>query len=166
MPKQRRHLDLVTLATDGMQKARANAARRLMTKAESTSAETKPLRKQETPETQKDDDKQQQKDQQQQQTDEQQPLQTNDMTEADAAVTSSTIAADIKNARKTSRAVAMLPSYDADMHNPDGTLRTVHNMPTFESAWEEAQKARYIRSKHTLERERELSINEIFDKKN
>lgn len=51
-----------------------------------------------------------------------------------------------------------------DMYNPDGTPRTVHTMPSFETRWEEAQKARYIRTTKLRESETELSVKEIFEK--
>lgn len=37
-------------------------------------------------------------------------------------------------------------------------------MPNPDAAWEEAQKARYIRTKDLLERDKELSVKEIFSK--
>ena len=62
------------------------------------------------------------------------------------------------------RLQAMFPIFDPDVYNADGSLRTVHSLPKFEDAWNEAQKARYVRTKQTQERDRELSINEIFGK--
>lgn len=58
----------------------------------------------------------------------------------------------------------MFPLLNPDVYLPDGSLRTMHNMPSFETRWEEAQKARYIRTKELLERDRELSVQEIFQK--
>ncbi|XP_048777611.2 uncharacterized protein LOC125681507 [Ostrea edulis] len=48
--------------------------------------------------------------------------------------------------------------------NPDGSLKTMYTAPSFESSWEEAKKARYIRTREPLDRDRQLSANEIFDK--
>ncbi|KAH3798051.1 uncharacterized protein LOC127837899 [Dreissena polymorpha] len=59
---------------------------------------------------------------------------------------------------------AMFPAFDPDVYNADGSLRTVHQMVNFEDAWAEAQKARYIRTKEQLERDKELSVKEIFEK--
>lgn len=59
---------------------------------------------------------------------------------------------------------AVFPGFDPEVYNADGTLRTVHQMPNPNVAWEEAQKARYIRTKDLLERDKELSVQEIFAK--
>lgn len=48
--------------------------------------------------------------------------------------------------------------------NPDGSLKTMYTAPPFEQTWEEAKKARYIRTREPLERDRQLTTNEIFDK--
>ncbi|XP_061170139.1 uncharacterized protein LOC133179386 [Saccostrea echinata] len=48
--------------------------------------------------------------------------------------------------------------------NPDGSLKTMYTVPPFEQSWEEARKARYIRTREPLERDRQLTTNEIFDK--
>ena len=58
----------------------------------------------------------------------------------------------------------MFPSYDPEVYNADGSLRTVHQLPDFDDSYQQARKARYCRSKEHLERERELGIKEIFDK--
>ena len=63
------------------------------------------------------------------------------------------------------QAVSIFPSYDPEVYNADGSLRTVHNLPDFVQSYEQARKARYIRSKENLEKEKELSIKQIFDKK-
>ena len=55
------------------------------------------------------------------------------------------------------------PSFDPDHYNPDGTLRTVHRLPNFGAAYAEASKARYVRHRSLLEREKELSVNQIFE---
>ncbi|XP_046381740.1 uncharacterized protein LOC124152745 [Haliotis rufescens] len=55
--------------------------------------------------------------------------------------------------------------FDPEHYNPDGSLRRIHAMPSSDKTWEEAKKARYIRSKEATERERELSVDEIFGKK-
>lgn len=60
---------------------------------------------------------------------------------------------------------AMFPSYDQETYNADGSLRTCHQLPDFDDSYQQARKARYCRSKEHLERERELKISEIFDKK-
>ncbi|XP_060085050.1 uncharacterized protein LOC132564415 [Ylistrum balloti] len=54
------------------------------------------------------------------------------------------------------------PVLDPDMYNVDGSLKTMFTLPSFDKSWEEAQKARYIRSKEKLERDRELTTKEIF----
>ena len=59
---------------------------------------------------------------------------------------------------------AFFPGFDPEVYNADGTMRTVHQMPSAETAWEEAQKARYIRSKDLQDRDKELSVTEIFAK--
>ncbi|KAH9507604.1 hypothetical protein Btru_051562 [Bulinus truncatus] len=55
-------------------------------------------------------------------------------------------------------------SWDPEHFNPDGSIRTVHRMPGFEQAYAQAQKARYIRHRNATEKEKELSVNQIFDK--
>ncbi|ELU10580.1 hypothetical protein CAPTEDRAFT_194047 [Capitella teleta] len=51
------------------------------------------------------------------------------------------------------------------MHNHDGSLRTVHLMPDFKTAYREAKKARYVRTYPGKQWfEKELSIGDIFDK--
>jgi hypothetical protein len=55
-------------------------------------------------------------------------------------------------------------SFDPEKYNPDGSLRTMHRIPSFSDAYAEAGKARYIRHKELVEREKELSIKQIFDK--
>ena len=57
----------------------------------------------------------------------------------------------------------MFPTLNPEVYTATGELRTCLNMPDFESRWEEANKASYIRTKHLRERDRELSIQEIFD---
>lgn len=57
-----------------------------------------------------------------------------------------------------------LPTYDRELYNPDGSLRTVYCLPSFEECWEQAQQARYIRTRETLNRDKELSVDEIFAK--
>lgn len=54
------------------------------------------------------------------------------------------------------------PVYDPERYNPDGSLKTMHTLPDPDKSWEEAKKARYIRSKEALERDRELTTKEIF----
>jgi hypothetical protein len=56
------------------------------------------------------------------------------------------------------------PLIGPESFNPDGSLKTMYTAPSFESSWEEAKKARYIRTREPLERDRQLSANEIFDK--
>ncbi|KAK7095114.1 coiled-coil domain-containing protein 190-like [Littorina saxatilis] len=55
------------------------------------------------------------------------------------------------------------PAFDADHYNPDGSIRTVHKMPKFADAYAEASKARYIRHKSPTDREKELSVHQVFD---
>ncbi|XP_006014086.2 coiled-coil domain-containing protein 190 [Latimeria chalumnae] len=45
---------------------------------------------------------------------------------------------------------------------PDGFLRTMYTIPSFQEAFQEAKKARYIRHRGIPESEKALSINEIF----
>lgn len=54
--------------------------------------------------------------------------------------------------------------FDAEKYNPDGSLRTKHQVPSFEESYEQARKARYIRSKERSDLDKELSIQEVFDK--
>lgn len=56
--------------------------------------------------------------------------------------------------------------FDADMYNPDGSLRMVHRMGNADDRFREAKKARYLRTREALERERELTLGEIFRKEN
>ena len=58
----------------------------------------------------------------------------------------------------------MFPAYDPEVYNADGSKRTVHQLPDFDESYQQARKARYIRSKENLEKERELAIKDIFDK--
>lgn len=55
--------------------------------------------------------------------------------------------------------------FDQFRYNPDGSLRTVHTLPDFQSSLREAMKARYLRMKGAQWIERELSTSEIFAKK-
>ncbi|KAK3087109.1 hypothetical protein FSP39_001831 [Pinctada imbricata] len=72
----------------------------------------------------------------------------------------------VKNTTQTSAAeeVKKLTLTDPEMFNPDGSIRTAYVVPPMEQRWEEAKKARYIRTKEPLERDRQLTANEIFDK--
>ncbi|OWF37413.1 uncharacterized protein LOC110467463 [Mizuhopecten yessoensis] len=54
------------------------------------------------------------------------------------------------------------PVLDPDMYNADGSLKTMFSLPNFDSSYEEAKKARYIRTNEKLERDRELTTKEIF----
>lgn len=54
--------------------------------------------------------------------------------------------------------------FDPEKYNPDGSLRTMHRIPSFNDAYAEAAKARYIRHKELIDREKELTIKQIFDK--
>lgn len=51
---------------------------------------------------------------------------------------------------------------EGDFYAPDGLPRTVHTMPSFQEAFAQARKARYIRHRTKTEEEKELSISEIF----
>jgi len=55
------------------------------------------------------------------------------------------------------------PSFDPDHYNPDGTLRTIHRLPNFGEAYAEASKARYVRHRDLLDREKELTVKQIFE---
>ena len=59
---------------------------------------------------------------------------------------------------------AIFPNYDPEVYNADGSIRTVHNLPDFDQSYEQAKKARYIRSKDNKERETELTVKQIFAK--
>eukprot|EP00079_Xenopus_tropicalis_P009611 XP_002933820.1 PREDICTED: coiled-coil domain-containing protein 190 [Xenopus tropicalis] len=54
--------------------------------------------------------------------------------------------------------------FDEEVYAPDGSLRTVHTMPDLMQSLEEARKARYIRHRHRPDFEKELSVQEIFQK--
>ncbi|XP_022322355.2 uncharacterized protein LOC111123926 [Crassostrea virginica] len=56
------------------------------------------------------------------------------------------------------------PVIGPESFNPDGSLKTMYTTPPWEQTWEEARKARYIRTREPLERDRQLTTNEIFDK--
>lgn len=74
--------------------------------------------------------------------------------------------ANVKDAtpvRKTSKSSENQLNIEGPLLGPDGTLRTVHQIPESDKAWDEAKKARYIRTRDLMERDRELSITEIFD---
>lgn len=55
------------------------------------------------------------------------------------------------------------PRPDPYKYNPDGSLKTALNLPSFEKRYDEAKKARYIRHKDLKYREQELSVREIFN---
>lgn len=57
-----------------------------------------------------------------------------------------------------------LPVYDRELYNPDGSLRTVYCLPSFDECWEQAQQARYIRTREVMDRDKELSVDEVFAK--
>ncbi|CAH2312759.1 Hypothetical predicted protein [Pelobates cultripes] len=54
--------------------------------------------------------------------------------------------------------------FDEETYAPDGGLRTLHTMPSAMDSFEEAKKARYIRHSKKIESERELSVQEIFQR--
>ena len=56
--------------------------------------------------------------------------------------------------------------FDMDKYNPDGSLRTKHQLPSFEESYEQAKNARYIRSKERSDLDRELEIGEVFERPN
>ncbi|GFR62595.1 hypothetical protein ElyMa_000134400 [Elysia marginata] len=76
-----------------------------------------------------------------------------------------------RSPRKNSRTEAALAAaekatkFDPDYYNPDGSLRTMHKLPHFEQSYAQAMQARYIRHTKPIEREQELSVQQIFDKK-
>ncbi|GFN88334.1 hypothetical protein PoB_001484000 [Plakobranchus ocellatus] len=55
--------------------------------------------------------------------------------------------------------------FDPDYYNPDGSLRTMHKLPHFEQSYAQAMQARYIRHSKPIEREQELTVHQIFEKK-
>lgn len=57
-----------------------------------------------------------------------------------------------------------LPVYDRELYNPDGSLRTVYCLPSFDECWEQAQQARYIRTREVMDRDKELTVDEVFAK--
>ena len=75
-------------------------------------------------------------------------------------------AGDTKNAvhLQTAEEVLKLALNDPENYNPDGSIKTAYMQPSFEKRWEEAKKARYVRTKDPLERDRQLTAKEIFDK--
>lgn len=56
--------------------------------------------------------------------------------------------------------------FDQEKYAPDGALRTMHMLPGADSAYSQARTARYLRWRdpNEADKERELSINEIFAK--
>ncbi|XP_078515338.1 coiled-coil domain-containing protein 190 [Lissotriton helveticus] len=57
-------------------------------------------------------------------------------------------------------------AYDEEIYAPDGFPRTMLTMPDFETAIEQAKKARYIRYRVNPEWNKELSVEEVFERKN
>ncbi|XP_051789228.1 coiled-coil domain-containing protein 190 [Erpetoichthys calabaricus] len=55
-------------------------------------------------------------------------------------------------------------SFDPEIMAPGGHLRTIHALPSFSEALHEARKARYIRHRRPLESERELTMQQIFQR--
>ncbi|KAM4642653.1 coiled-coil domain-containing protein 190 [Discoglossus pictus] len=66
--------------------------------------------------------------------------------------------------RRRSSLMKETPPLDPDMYLPNGQLRKMYTMPDFNDAMEQARKARYIRHRGQVEWERELTIEEIFQK--
>ncbi|XP_069087607.1 coiled-coil domain-containing protein 190 [Pleurodeles waltl] len=56
-------------------------------------------------------------------------------------------------------------TFDEEIYAPDGYLRTMHTMPDFEQSIEQAKKARYVRHRVNPEWNKELSVDEIFERK-
>ncbi|KAG8436510.1 hypothetical protein GDO86_007566 [Hymenochirus boettgeri] len=56
------------------------------------------------------------------------------------------------------------PIFDEEIYAPDGGLRTMHTMPDLTKSLEEAKKARYVRHRNKPAFEKELSVQEIFQK--
>ena len=75
------------------------------------------------------------------------------------------IGAQKQSEKRTSKVKEEMLVPAPDMLNADGTLKTMYALPAFEQRWEEAQKARYIRTNHPMERDRELNPKEIFDRR-
>ncbi|CAG5135129.1 unnamed protein product [Candidula unifasciata] len=71
--------------------------------------------------------------------------------------------------RRTSRHEALTgehsSSFDPEVYNPDGSLRTVHKLPSFDQSYADARNTRYIRHRERSENEKELSVDQIFEKK-
>ncbi|BFZ06022.1 hypothetical protein BsWGS_09061 [Bradybaena similaris] len=55
-------------------------------------------------------------------------------------------------------------SHDPELYNPDGSLRTVYKLPSFDQSYADARNTRYIRHKERTESETELSVDQIFEK--
>ncbi|KAK3588646.1 hypothetical protein CHS0354_038878 [Potamilus streckersoni] len=73
-------------------------------------------------------------------------------------------ATDLSKDKRSQIKVPITINYEQERYNPDGSLRTVHQLPDQQKSWEEAKKARYIRSRVKREHETELTIDEIFNK--
>uniref|UniRef100_A0A0B7B3B5 Uncharacterized protein n=1 Tax=Arion vulgaris TaxID=1028688 RepID=A0A0B7B3B5_9EUPU len=69
-----------------------------------------------------------------------------------------------RNSRAEVPASERPATWDPEHYNPDGSLRTMHKLPGFDQSYAQAMKARYIRHKDH-QGEKELSIREIFEKK-
>ena len=54
------------------------------------------------------------------------------------------------------------PSYDPETYNPDGSVRTMHRLPNFVEAYEQAKNANYVRPREIPDKDKQLSIKEIF----
>lgn len=52
--------------------------------------------------------------------------------------------------------------YDPSTHNPDGSLRTMFDLPDFQHSLNEALKARYLRLKFKPWYEKELTLTDVF----
>ncbi|CAG5124522.1 unnamed protein product [Candidula unifasciata] len=52
--------------------------------------------------------------------------------------------------------------FDPEQYNPDGSLKTMHKLPGFDQSYAQAMKARYVRHQQLTDKEKELSVNEIF----
>ena len=56
-----------------------------------------------------------------------------------------------------------IPKFDSYRYNPDGSVRTMHQLPDFLESLKEAQKARYLRQKDKQWYEKELTVRDIFE---
>jgi len=56
-----------------------------------------------------------------------------------------------------------LELFDSDVYAPDGRLRKLHRLPSFEQSFEEARKTKYVRTKEKRIHDIHLTVDEIFN---